>query len=786
MAEYITNGQSNYGWSLTWDAAGRYPIIAKRRFATLADAQAFVDDISATATATEGLIISVIKDSVAKNNGVYYVHSVAMAEGEAGVLVKVGGTETETAENYSAAVALSQTLVVGQLIKVENEEKIGDDTYQKGFYIVEAPGLISALATSTGSDDEIGALKSRVDAIEGDYVTEKELEDAVKGIVIPEVPVKDVKYGEDSLLDGNGVANLSDFAKASELEAYVPTEGYVAYSETEKSKLDGIAEGAQVNVIEKVQVNGVDLAVADKAVNIDLTNYVTKDGNKVLSDENYTAEEKTKLAGVKAGAEVNYVKSVGDNLEVDENGNLTVDLSSKVNLEGYVAYSDAEKTKLENIEEGAEVNYVKSVGDNLSVDDEGKLTVLIPEVEVPFQSVAEGDKTLTLSNGVLSSNLSYTRAEVEGVDSLVLKGVNDEIIGSVPVAEFVADGMLESVTPVEGTNEFLFTFKTGNGTTKEFKVDFSKYVDTYRADGETIELGANNTFNVRANVFDAYGAAAAAEKNAKDHADTELAKKADKATTLSGYGITDAYTSSEVDTKLDGKADKATTLAGYGITDAYTKDEVDAELAKKVDNVTFVTVSGQVDTNKTNIEAITALIGDRAEGDADTVFAKLTALANGKADKATTLSGYGITDAYTKDEADKKFLTGITVDTELSSTSTNPVENKAVYAEIEAVRDDIANVVAGDLSNALKAYVKSADVNTINDVALYNEGGAVKVEIAAGNGVEVTTDTNAKTITISPKISNDAKNALSVDEKGLFVQAITIDGDDIELENSQA
>ena len=36
------------------------------------------------------------------------------------------------------------------------------------------------------------------------------------------------------------------------------------------------------------------------------------------------------------------------------------------------------------------------------------------------------------------------------------------------------------------------------------------------------------------------------------------------------YGITDAYTKTEVDNAIGGKADKATTLEGYGITDAYT------------------------------------------------------------------------------------------------------------------------------------------------------------------------------------------------------------------------
>ena len=63
--------------------------------------------------------------------------------------------------------------------------------------------------------------------------------------------------------------------------------------------------------------------------------------------------------------------------------------------------------------------------------------------------------------------------------------------------------------------------------------------------------------------------------------------KADKATTLAGYGITDAATKTELNAKADksalaAKADKSTTLAGYGITDAATKTELNA-LAAKVD-----------------------------------------------------------------------------------------------------------------------------------------------------------------------------------------------------------
>lgn len=82
------------------------------------------------------------------------------------------------------------------------------------------------------------------------------------------------------------------------------------------------------------------------------------------------------------------------------------------------------------------------------------------------------------------------------------------------------------------------------------------------------------------------GPGASIKKDGKEVATEEqLAEKADKATTLAGYGITDAATKTELNAKADksalaAKADKSTTLAGYGITDGATKTELAAKADK--------------------------------------------------------------------------------------------------------------------------------------------------------------------------------------------------------------
>jgi hypothetical protein len=192
---------------------------------------------------------------------------------------------------------------------------------------------------------------------------------------------------------------------------------------------------------------------------------------------------------------------------------------------------------------------------------------------------------------------------------------------------------------------------------------------------------------------------------------------------------------------------------------------VDTISGKVENNITAITKNAEDIATKaaqSDLNALAGIVGNETENTG--IFGKLSTLAG---------------DVYTKDEADKKFLTGITVDVELNATSTNPVENKALFAEFGKVRDEITSAVTGDVGATLKNYVKKTEINTLNDIALYADT-AVTIQMVAGLGTEVVTDAAAKTITISPKISAAANNALSVDENGLYVQAITIEGDDAE------
>lgn len=138
----------------------------------------------------------------------------------------------------------------------------------------------------------------------------------------------------------------------------------------------------------------------------------------------------------------------------------------------------------------------------------------------------------------------------------------------------------------------------------------------------------------------------------KSYVDTELAKKANVATTLSGYGITDAYTKTEVDAKVSSVykyKGTVATVSALPSTDLTVGDVYNVEAAGTIssgesavkvnagDNVAWTGTAWDV------LAGTVDLSGYYTKTQVDTELDK-------KANSATTLAGYGITDAYTKTE----------------------------------------------------------------------------------------------------------------------------------------
>lgn len=96
-----------------------------------------------------------------------------------------------------------------------------------------------------------------------------------------------------------------------------------------------------------------------------------------------------------------------------------------------------------------------------------------------------------------------------------------------------------------------------------------------------------------------------------------------------------------------GVQNKPTTVAGYGITDV----EPGAEVNVQADwNVTDTSSDAFVK----NKPSIPSKVSDLENDNNYQTSAQVASAVSGKADKATTLAGYGITDTYTKSEVDRK------------------------------------------------------------------------------------------------------------------------------------
>ena len=182
----------------------------------------------------------------------------------------------------------------------------------------------------------IAAIAGKVDKVEGkglsteDYTTAEKtklagIEANANNYTLPAATTSalgGVKVGSNLAVDANGVIS-GDYSAAT-------TSANGLMSSTDKAKLDGIAEGATAVTVDSAISSTSTNPVENQAIYTALSGKVDTETGKGLSSNDYTDAEKTKLAGIEAGANAYTLPAattstlggvkVGSNLAVDANG----------------------------------------------------------------------------------------------------------------------------------------------------------------------------------------------------------------------------------------------------------------------------------------------------------------------------------------------------------------------------------------------------------------------------------------------------------------------------------
>lgn len=244
-------------------------------------------------------------------------------------------------------------------------------------------------------------------------------------IVSPEADTYkyDVLSGEIDLSDYQTSEQISQtYATKNELTTGLSgkvdkVEGSRLMTNAEGTKLAGIAEGAQVNVIDKVSAEftigeGKELGVAAiemaKVTGLAdaLGNKVDKETGKGLSSNDFTDALLNKLNAVADGAQVNVIDSVSDEFEVSAEKKLSVKAIASDKITGLQGALD---TKIEQ---------VKVAGTALTITD--KAVDIPAATAVALGLVKVDDQTIKAVDGVISIKEVSTDLLKQGTDTLVL------------------------------------------------------------------------------------------------------------------------------------------------------------------------------------------------------------------------------------------------------------------------------------------------------------------------------------------------------------------------------
>ena len=162
-------------------------------------------------------------------------------------------------------------------------------------------------------------------------------------------------------------------------------------------------------------------------------------------------------------------------------------------------------------------------------------------------------------------------------------------------------------------------------------------------------------------------------------------------------------------------------------------------------------------------ENVTNILGNETAGLVADVAANKTAIAglqSSKADSATTLAGYGITDAYTKTEVDQKYATKdalSAVETTANAAATKSyvdteLGKKADTTAVEAITTSLSNYATTDALDDVKATANAAATKSYVDTEFAKYTKTSDLDSGFVSEDEMTAFKTANTAAINAKV----------------------------------
>lgn len=520
MAEYKTGVQVNYGFGLSFEASGKAPVIAKRIWETLADAQAYVD--SSTDTAIAGLQLTVINDTDASKNGVYFVKEAAGENGKTvGVLVKLAqgadtsGLQTQVTANKQAIDKLNGTTDATSVTKkikdaigaldVTNNTSVAVNgvkvTINQADGIVQKPvieitpgsvkkddaGLVTGAAVRTAIDAAVGTTYKVRGCVENyaDLPTEDrnvgDVWNIQNAFTLPDdskpypAGTNVVWVGAHS--DGEGTAHAAHW---DALGGTVDLSGYAQKADFDKLK---------AALVDSASINGNDIATEGQDGNI-IGNAIILNSSDIKIQNNYnkyaTLEDVKKGEGI--GSAIAKLEYKADKALDDAAAAATASVTSVGGQKG-------------DIKVGSTTSNDVTIGLTVGTDKTLKPTITglgtaAKHAEGDFATAAQGEKADNSVQYNAQGDAEVKEGTAAGGGNLIVPG---KIISKIGTLQLGADGQTSYDIEIQAGSETLVddvdvaTLTFGNGTRLKYVAPPKDGTDAVNKDYVDETVGAVDT-----------------------------------------------------------------------------------------------------------------------------------------------------------------------------------------------------------------------------------------------------------------------------------------------------